>query len=64
MPGEAVTAELLPCPFCGGPAKEIMGLIGCAPCALARRDATSWNRRAPAIPASELEGRIRSGGEG
>lgn len=41
--------ELLPCPFCGGPA-EVMnwmgGLVGCMNCALARRDKKSWNRRA------------------
>jgi hypothetical protein len=41
------------CPFCGGPASKLMGLVGCEPCALVRRDAGSWNTRAPspvAIP--------------
>lgn len=37
---------LLPCPFCGGPATEMVGLVGCEKCAIARRDAASWNRRA------------------
>ena len=48
---------LLPCPFCGGEAKALMGLIGCEPCALARRDAKSWNTRAalPSVGDGERE---------
>jgi hypothetical protein len=42
--------ELLSCPFCGGSAKEMVGLIGCERCAIARRDAQSWNRRATPSP--------------
>jgi hypothetical protein len=41
-----MNVELLPCPFCGGLATEIMGLVGCEKCALVRRDAETWNRRA------------------
>lgn len=40
---------LLPCPFCGGPASEVVGLVGCQPCAIGRRDAESWNRRGVAV---------------
>jgi hypothetical protein len=46
MTSTMTQADLLDCPFCGGPAKEIMGLFGCEPCALVRRDAASWNTRA------------------
>lgn len=47
--------QLKHCPFCGGPATEIVGLVGCEPCAIGRRDAASWNRRVPlpAEPAAE-----------
>lgn len=39
------TLKLLPCPFCGGEATEVMGLFGCEPCAVVRRSPESWNRR-------------------
>jgi hypothetical protein len=47
--------ELLPCPFCGGPAKIVMSFPGCEPCALVRRDAASWNHRADLVAAQVRE---------
>ena len=55
-PGEVTTTELLPCPFCGGPANGIvlfkMGAVLCDDCgyAIDRNKApeaiAAWNRRA------------------
>ena len=52
----ALREELKPCPFCGGPGTELLGgiFVGCEPCALARRDANSWNRRSP-VPSPSME---------
>lgn len=53
--------ELKPCPFCGGKADDIEGVIGCDPCSVVISNATMWNRRSALSepskgrPASELE---------
>lgn len=45
---------LLPCPFCGGVATIIAGLVGCQPCAIGRRNAQSWNTRSQASEPMQL----------
>lgn len=53
--------ELLPCPFCGNPAKvsDARGCIGCkdSDCAgyLIPANADEWNRRAPSTRSAALE---------
>lgn len=56
--------KLLPCPFCGGEPREVVGLVGCEPCGFGMSGAEKWNtRHAPegwqCVPAKWPEGMAR-----